>query len=679
MPPKLRDRVGFWKKIYSRYTTDQVVIHDRDNLGIIYEVVDLSRKFRNPKPGSSHVRRYIKKRKRRISSILKRLYRNKGKPASREDRLIAAKFTGVRGYKKYFKAMRNVRSQLGQADRFREGLKLSGLYIDRMRSIFRSYGLPEELTALPHVESSFNYNAYSSAGAAGIWQFTRSTGRLFLRINYTVDERRDPIISTRAAAKLLKRNYEELGSWPLAITAYNHGLSGMLRAKKKYGKNIAVIIQRYRSRIFGFASRNFYAEFLAALEVSRNYIRYFGDIDFLPASRYEEVTVTSYLPAKKLADRLGVTIDTMRKYNRSLRNSVWKGHRYIPKGFRLRTPEGMSARYSAAIAAISGTHGHSAQKHNGFHHVMRGDTLSTIARRYKSSVYAIRDINQLSSSLIRVGQKLRIPGNARGGATRGTTKSGAYDSSPVTGGNYRVKRGDNLSSIARRYGTTAAALIRVNGLSRPTIYPGQKLALTGRQPGVVDASFDTGSSDDRVASDGDASPGGAPADAVAEVPTLDAINIGDGQKPALTAKFFAIELVRDNIGRLTVRPEETLGHYAEWLKVPVRSLLKLNRRKGIRRNLRIGESVEVPLTRVDRKEFETRRLEYHMRLFEDFFDVYKVEESKVVTIKRNQSLWDLSVKEHGAPLWLVQIYNPGIQLNKVKHGMAINMPTVVKK
>ncbi len=645
------------------------MIHDRDKLGIIYEVVDLSKKFRNPKPGSSHVRRYIKKRKRRISSILQKLYRNKGKPTSREERLIAAKFTGVRGYKKYFKAMRNVRSQLGQADRFKEGLKLSGLYIDRMRSIFRSYGLPEELTALPHVESSFNYNAYSSAGAAGIWQFTRGTGRLFLRINYTVDERRDPIISTRAAAKLLKRNYEELGSWPLAITAYNHGLSGMLRAKKKYGNDIAVIIQRYRSRIFGFASMNFYAEFLAALDVSRNYIRYFGDIDFLPENRYEEVTVTSYLPARKLADRLGVSIDTMRKYNRALRNSVWKGHRYIPKGFRLRAPEGMGARYAEAIAAISGPHGHSAQKHNGFHHVMRGDTLSTIARRYKSSVYAIRDINQLSSSLIRVGQKLRIPGNARGD-TRKSAKSRAYDSSPVTGGHYYVKRGDNLSAIAKRHGTTAAALIRINGLSRPTIYPGQKLALV---PGVVSASFDTGP----ARGDTDTSHS-APGDTAAEVSPSGVIDRDNGPRPALKAEFFAIKLLRNNIGRLTVRPEETLGHYAEWLKVPVRSLLKLNH-KGIRRNLKIGALIKVPLTRVGQKEFETKRLEYHMQLFEDFFEVYKVEESKVVTVKRNQSLWDLSVKEHGAPLWLVQIYNPEIQLNKVRHGMAITMPTVVKK
>ena len=139
----------------------------------------------------------------------------------------------------------------------------------------RKYNLPEELSVLPHVESSFQLRAYSSAGAAGIWQFTRGTGRLFMRVGYDVDERRDPILATYGAAKLLKKNYEVVGSWPLAITAYNHGLRGMQRAKKRHGTNIVKIIENYRSRTFGFASRNFYPEFLAALHVVKNQNKWF--------------------------------------------------------------------------------------------------------------------------------------------------------------------------------------------------------------------------------------------------------------------------------------------------------------------------------------------------------------------------------------------------------------------
>ena len=112
-------------------------------------------------------------------------------------------------------------------------MQISGQYMIFLKKIFKKYDLPEELIVLPHVESSFNYKAYSSAGAAGIWQFTRGTGKQYLKISYEVDERLDPILSTEAAAKLLKRNYEVLGSWPLAITAYNHGAYGMKRAVKK--------------------------------------------------------------------------------------------------------------------------------------------------------------------------------------------------------------------------------------------------------------------------------------------------------------------------------------------------------------------------------------------------------------------------------------------------------------
>ena len=149
-------------------------------------------------------------------------------------------------------------------DRFREGLIRSGAYVDQIKEIFRSYGLPSDLAYLPHVESSFNPKAYSKFGAAGLWQFMRSTGKRFLEIDYTLDERRDPIRASHAAARLLKENYKALGTWPMAITAYNHGLAGMMRATRSKG-NYEAIFKQYRSRLFKFASRNFYSEFLAAV------------------------------------------------------------------------------------------------------------------------------------------------------------------------------------------------------------------------------------------------------------------------------------------------------------------------------------------------------------------------------------------------------------------------------
>ena len=156
-------------------------------------------------------------------------------------------------------ATQRIRFQLGQADRFKEGLIRSSSWQTHIAETFANQGLPPELAVLPHVESSFNAAAYSKVGAAGLWQFMRSTGRRYMRVDDAVDERLDPYRSTEAAAQLLAYNYRVLGSWPLALTAYNHGAAGMRRARETVGTDDFVKINRtYNSRTFGFASRNFF-------------------------------------------------------------------------------------------------------------------------------------------------------------------------------------------------------------------------------------------------------------------------------------------------------------------------------------------------------------------------------------------------------------------------------------
>ena len=126
------------------------------------------------------------------------------------------------------------------------------------------HGVPTELAALPHVESSYNPAARSHVGASGIWQFTRSTGRRFMRVDHVLDERNDPFRATEAAAKLLAYNYSIAGNWPMAITAYNHGLAGARRAMRRHGDTAYTdILRRYNGRAFGFASRNFYVAFFS--------------------------------------------------------------------------------------------------------------------------------------------------------------------------------------------------------------------------------------------------------------------------------------------------------------------------------------------------------------------------------------------------------------------------------
>src|SRR5438034_11530856 len=153
---------------------------------------------------------------------------------------------------------------------------LSGRYVHAFQEIFEKQGIPAEIALLPLVESSFENRALSNAGAAGIWQFTRGTGRLYLNVNRRLDERLDPLKATRAAARLLHDNYNALESWPLAITAYNHARAGMQRAQSEAGSEIAKIIEQYRGPAFGYASMNFYSEFLAAVDVYNNYEQYFG-------------------------------------------------------------------------------------------------------------------------------------------------------------------------------------------------------------------------------------------------------------------------------------------------------------------------------------------------------------------------------------------------------------------
>jgi membrane-bound lytic murein transglycosylase D len=308
----IRPNISFWEKIYSQYSTTQGVIHDKRNLGIIYDVIELKDRNRH---GSRKINKArIKTVKKKYKQILAKLAQGQ-MPNGSEEQRVAALFGTQAKPADFRNAMRNLRCQVGQNDPFRQGIMRSGAYLTEMKQIFRDAGLPEDLVYLPHVESSFNPNAYSKFGAAGMWQFTRSTGKSYMTVSYAVDERRDPIISTRAAARLLKKNYEKFRNWPMAITAYNHGVTGMLRAKRRKG-NYESIFKDYRSRIFKFASRNFYSEFLAAREIARNYQQYFGELILDTPMQIQEVVLAGYGSLPEIARQLDLKLGVLRDLNR---------------------------------------------------------------------------------------------------------------------------------------------------------------------------------------------------------------------------------------------------------------------------------------------------------------------------------------------------------------------------
>jgi membrane-bound lytic murein transglycosylase D len=244
-------------------------------------------------------------------------------------------------------ASRQMRAQTGQRDRFIEAIRRSGLYQEKFIQIFQEHDLPLELIGIPFVESYFKYSAYSSAGAAGVWQFIPSTARLYgLRMNRAVDERYDPFKSAASAAKLLKENHKIFQTWPLAITAYNHGTAGMLNAVKCTGtSDFGKIATTYQGRNFGFYSRNYYAEFLAVAQIMRNPEKHFGDIEQFPALQYDEVKIQHRIFLNDITTLLGIPKDKLVTLNRDLKRTVVHSKTPIPKNFVLKLPSGQKEQF----------------------------------------------------------------------------------------------------------------------------------------------------------------------------------------------------------------------------------------------------------------------------------------------------------------------------------------------
>jgi membrane-bound lytic murein transglycosylase D len=332
-PASLKPAVNFWIDVYTKVSTNQGYVHDDEYLSVVYQTLEL------PPYASRDVReRQVNLAKQRVSAALNSLGRGKRTGlTSTEAEALAAWPAGTTS-KTFAQAAQRVRFQLGQSDRFREGLIRSGQWKPHIRNVLAQYGLPQELDVLPHVESSFNPAAYSKVAAAGMWQFMPATARQYMRVDHIVDERLDPFISTEGAARLLKTNYKVTGTWPLALTSYNHGAGGMVRATKAVGTtDIGVIVQKYKGQAFGFASRNFYASFLAALEIDRNPGRYMSRLQLDAPTRYDVLTVQDYISAQALARTAGISLEELKAHNPALRDPVWAGEKYIPRGYALRT------------------------------------------------------------------------------------------------------------------------------------------------------------------------------------------------------------------------------------------------------------------------------------------------------------------------------------------------------
>lgn len=629
LPPidsKFRVRVNFWKKVYTEITSTQAFIHDKWRPEIIYKKVDF--KTRHARKKRRIARKAVNQIKRTFRSILKKKFI---KLNSKEKKLV--ELSKVKNRKDVIRAMRNVRAQYGLKDNYYIGLKKSHRYLNYIKQVFKSYGLPKELVYLPHVESSFNYRAYSKVGAAGIWQFMRSTARLYgMKINYVIDERRDPFIATKAAARLLKYNYSKIGAWPLAITAYNHGLRSMQRAVKKVGsKKISEIIDKYDGRRFGFASKNFYATFIATVEISEDPLKYFPSFKKPKDFEYSFIKLPKALTVKQIASSLNIDQKTIKLYNPSIRTTAYRSPLFLPKNFSLQLP-----KISKETAISYGTKLKSIKSSNknlrlaGQHIIRRGDSLYTLSKVYRVPIHDLIVFNNISNpSRIYPGMKIKIPG------TKELKNLKIKTVAQVTPPKKKSNQTQIVEKIEPKEKIELAEKVELTKVISSKKTPWYKKLL----------SWNTKDKDE------------SNQDLIEEVKEIEV----EEKKSEIANKLvnldnYNLELkhLSGNLYEITIETDETIGHYADWSLTKTARLRQMNRMRT-RSTIRIGQRFKLRLDEEKHKRFIAQRAEYHLSLQEDFFQSFEINETIKYIVKRGDSLNQILTKNE-IPLWLFRKY-----------------------
>ena len=711
-PPELEPAVRFWTRVYTEVDTQSGLLHDARDLAVVYARTPLDR-------------RQIENRRKQIQTDLRVLASGRRSGLSEGQREILSLWPEDVSNEALSGAVDNVRFQLGQSDRFLGGLRRSGAYRQHIDAVIREKGLPGELAVLPHVESSFNPNAYSSAAAAGMWQFGRATGQRFMRIDHIVDERMDPYIASNAAMSLLEYNHSVLGTWPLALTAYNHGAGGIARAVRETGTtDIETIVSNYRGRAFGFASRNFYAQFLAVLDVEKYASDYFGDVNFDPVPLFRTVVTDAFIDAEIFARSVGISLEQLQADNRALRPAVWEGNKRIPRGFSVKLRESAVGEGNV-LALISDDYKFAVQTPDVAYVVERGDSLSVIARRFNTTVGRLVALNQLRSrNRIQIGQRLLLPqDNVVADQTLGELAA--------QGGQYTVRRGDTISVIASRFGVSEQQVLSLNGIAdRNRIYPGQNLQLPGfelqsRSLAANDPGRPPEPEGEQAAPEGLAQvteeevlvatrspqtqpePGGAvpalgpvmdlalveellppaavlPDNAELDTEVSEADEIAQAIDPVVDVAEANQKLIEDlsadpsdysvsSVNTIEIQASETLGHYADWLDIRAWDIRRLNN-MVFRDPVIIGNRLRLDFSEVNIAEFERARREFHSTLQQEFFASYRIQNVETYEVRRGDSISTVARDLYSSPIWLVRQYNPELDFNRIQIGQLIVFP-----
>lgn len=656
IPANIRPAVDFWIKVFTQPDTEHGYLHDSENLAVVYE--ELPR-------GSAG----IDSRRKEIINDLNVLASGKRTDLTTDQQYFLSLWGSDVSATRLQEAAKNIRWQLGQSDRFKEGLIRSGAYRAHIENLARAKGLPTELAALPHVESSFHPGANSSVAATGLWQFMRESAKPYMRVDALVDERLDPYKASNAALDMLQDNYEALGSWPLALTAYNHGANGMARAVRDTGsRDIGRIISEYTGPRFGFASRNFYPEFLAALEVERDAERYFGSFSKDAAPDFAQYELTAFVDANVIAHNLGVGLEDLRKDNPALQAAIWSGNKRVPKGYILKINKNLLKRdIVTGFNAIAASEFYPAQVPDVSYQVKSGDSLSGIASQYNTTVAELVAINQLRDrNAIRVGQKIILP--QRNGVVPTLVVNNATEI--PQDGEYQVRRGDTISTIAAKFKLTTTTLLALNNMRTGNlIHPGQMLRLN---PESTTVQSPVEVVPPAIATLAPTAPASVPVERLAaNIPTTENSQNGSLPSAQLTQLY---EVATNNT--IEILADETLGHYANWLGQDAGVLRRLNNMRA-NASVQLGKRIKLDFSKVDKTDFEKKRAAHHQNLHASFFDTWRVSDTQNYSIKKSDLVLNLA-RERAIPMWLFKQYNPEVDSSDVKVGQVVVFPVVEK-
>lgn len=617
----MRQRVDFWKRVYTEITSKQAFIHDRDQVRFVYKKIDI--------PYSNHKRRarYASQKLREVKTTLKNIARKNRKNLTAEEARISEVLKD-KSLQEIKSMARRIRYQYGLKDNYFIGLKRSYLYMDYIVSVLKEFDIPNELRFLPHVESGFNYQAYSKVGAAGIWQFMRGTARNYrLNITYSIDDRRDVFKATRAAASLLKHNYSKIKVWPLAITAYNHGLASMTRAVKKHGTTkISEIIKHYEGRRFGFASQNFYATFLATAEISAEPEKYFPSFKKPKPLEYSLIQLPRELTVAQIREALKLTNSEIKEYNPAIRSTAYTSPLYLPRSFDFRLPKldkDELTNYKSLLANIKVKPSDLAFAGN--HIIKRGDSLYSLSKIYRVSVDDLIQFNKIANpSKIFPGMKIKIPTSSEVKVTATVKKVSKVEPQLKP----EIEKGFEAKPKSTFF---------------DNLFKGKKEELAESKKDQVDEQT---------------------LEEASKLVNLDGLNL-------------ELEKVSNNTYMIQVEPEETLGHYADWAGQITQSIRNLNRMKS-RSDISLGQKIKMQLDDDTMKNFITKRAEYHLSIQEDFYQNFRVDGMSDYKVKSGDSI-NRIIQDFNVPFWLFKQTQPKtFSYNKnLLVGQIIKIPNVV--